>query len=167
MASDHSFDLVSKVNMQEFRNALQQAQREITTRFDFKGSSAGVVFEETQSPPVLKVAADNHAQLGSVVDVMHGKLAKRGVPLAALSWKEPEQLPGGSMKRHALLQQGISSDKAREIAKVIKDLGLKVQPRIEGETIRVSGKQLDELQAVVQAVKQRDFGIPIQAENYR
>ena len=167
MPSDHSFDIVSKVNMQEFRNALQQAQREISTRFDFKGSSAGVVFEEAQEPPLLKVIADNHAQLGSVVDVVHGKLAKRGVPLAALAWKEPEQLPGGSMKRQAALQQGISSDKAREIVKAIKDLELKVQPRIEGDAIRVSGKQLDDLQAVVQAVKQREFGIPIQAENYR
>ncbi|OGX29522.1 MAG: YajQ family cyclic di-GMP-binding protein [Omnitrophica WOR_2 bacterium RIFCSPHIGHO2_02_FULL_67_20] len=167
MAQDHSFDFVSKVNMQEFRNALQQAQREISTRFDFKGSSAAVVFEDAQSPPLLKVTADNHAQLFSVVDVVHGKLAKRGVPLAALSWKEPEQLPGGSMKRHAALQQGISSDQAREIVKAIKDLGLKVQPRIEGDAVRVSGKQLDDLQAVVQTVTQRSFGIPIQAENYR
>ena len=167
MASDHSFDLVSKVNMQEFRNALQQTEREIATRFDFKGSSAEVVFEETQEPLLLKVTADDHAQLGGVVDVVHGKLAKRGVPLAALAWQEPEQLPGGTVKRQAVLQQGIGSEKAREIVKLIKDLGLKVQPRIEGETIRVSGRQLDELQAVIQAVKQRNFGIPLQAENYR
>ena len=167
MASDHSFDLVSKVNMQEFRNALQQAEREITTRFDFKGSSARIVFEEAQTPPVVKATGDHVVQLNSVIDVVHGKLAKRGVPLLSLAWNDPEQLPGGTVKRQAVLQQGIASEKAREIVKVIKDLGLKVQPRIEGETIRVSGRELDELQTVIQAVQQRNFGIPLQAENYR
>src|SRR3989338_5135898 len=167
MASDHSFDVVSKVNLQEFRNAIQQAQREIGTRFDFKGSSAGVAFEESQSPMFLKVTADHHAQLTSVVEVVHGKLAMRGVPLAALAWKDPEQLPGGTTKRQAVLQQGIASEQAREIVKAVKDLGLKVQPRIEGEAVRVAGRQLDDLQRVLQALKQRDFGIPIQAENYR
>ena len=167
MPSDHSFDIVSKVNLQEFRNAIQQAQREIATRFDFKGSSAAVVFEESQVPPLLKVAADNRAQLNSVMDVVQGKLAKRGVALTALAWQEPEQLPGGTMKRQALLQQGISSEKARDIVKAVKDLGLKVQPRIEGEAVRVAGRQLDDLQRVMQTLKQRDFGIPIQAENYR
>ena len=166
MPSDHSFDIVSKVNMQEFRNAIQQAQREIGTRFDFKGSSAGVEFEESEAP-LLKVTADHHAQLNSVVDVVHGKLAKRGVALAALAWQEPEQLPGGTMKRQAALQQGIPSEKARDIVKAVKDLGLKVQPRIDGEAVRVAGRQLDELQRVIQTPQQRDFGIPIQAENYR
>ena len=166
MPSDHSFDIVSKVNLQEFRNAIQQAEREIATRFDFKGSSAGVAFEEAEAP-LLKVTADHHAQLNSVVDVVHGKLAKRGVALTALAWQEPEQLPGGTVKRQAVLQQGISSEKARDIVKAVKDLGLKVQPRIEGEAVRVAGRQLDELQRVIQTLQQRDFGIPIQAENYR
>ncbi len=165
MAQEHSFDIVSKVNLQEVRNALQQAQKEIGTRFDFKGSSASALFEE--SAGLLKTTADNSAQLNSVVDVVETKLAKRGVSLKAFAWNEAEQLPGGGMKRQASLQQGLSSEKAREITKLIKELGVKVQPRIEGETVRVSGKQLDELQAVIQTLKSKEFGIPLQVENYR
>lgn len=165
MAQDHSFDIVSKVNLQEVRNALQQAQKEISTRFDFRGSSASAVFEE--APPALKVTADHQAQLRSVVDVVETKLAKRGVPLKAIAWNTPDQLPSGGMKQHGVIQQGLSSDKAKEITKAIKDLGLKVQPRVEGDAVRVLGKQLDELQAVIQVLQTRDFSIPIQAENYR
>lgn len=165
MAQDHSFDIVSKVNMQELRNAVQQAQKEVSTRFDFQGSSASVVFEE--SPPVLRVTADNHAQLTSVVNVVEAKLAKRGVSLKAFAWNAPEQVPSGNMKRQATLQQGLSSEKAKEITKTIKDLGLKIQPRIDGDAVRVSGKQIDDLQTAIQALKAKDFGVPIQVENYR
>ena len=165
MAQDHSFDLVSKVNLQEVRNAITQAQKEISTRFDFKGSSASIVFEE--SPPVLKMVADHRAQLSSVMDVVETKLAKRGVPIKAFAWKDPEQLPSGGMKRQASLQQGLASEKAKEITKAIKELGLKVQSRIEGDAVRVAGRQIDELQVVIQTLKARDFGVPIQVENYR
>ena len=165
MAQDHSVDIVSKVNLQELRNALQQAQKEISTRFDFRGSSASVSFEE--SPPLLKVTGDHQAQLRSVIDVVETKLAKRGVSVKAFAWKGPEQLPSGSMKQQAELQQGLSSDKAREITRAIKDLGLKVQPRIEGDAVRVSGRQIDDLQAVIQTLKVKDFGVPLQTENYR
>src|SRR3989338_8926815 len=109
MAAEHSFDIVSKVTLQEVRNAIQQAQKEIATRFDFRGSSASVVFEE--SPAVLKVTGDHQAQLRSVVEVVEGKLAKRGVPLNAFEWNHPEQSPGGRMKQQATLQQGLSSEK--------------------------------------------------------
>ncbi len=165
MGQDHSFDIVSKVNLQEVRNAMSQAQKELSTRFDFRGTSAGLLFEE--SPQALTITADHHAQLNSVREVVEGKLAKRGVSLKAFVWKEPEALPSGSMKQQATLQQGVSSDKAKEIARTIKGLGLKVQPRIDGDAVRVSGKQLDELQAVIQALKAKDFGIPLQMENYR
>ena len=165
MAQEHSVDIVSKVNLQELRNALQQAQKEIGTRFDFRGTSAGAVFDESSG--ALKVTADHHAQLKSVVDVVETKLAKRGVSIKVFSWSEPEQLPSGTMKQQASLQQGIPSEKAKEITKIIKDLGLKVQPRIEGDTVRVVGKQIDDLQAIIQTLKAKDFGVPIQAENYR
>ena len=165
MAQEHSFDVVSKVNLQEVRNAIQMAQKEIATRFDFRGSSASVAFDESAS--LLKVSGDHHAQLNSVVDVVQGKLSKRGVSLKAFAWNDPESLPGGGMKRQATLQQGIPSEKAKLIVKTVKDLGLKVQPRIEGDAVRVAGKQLDELQAVVRALNAKDFGLPIQAENYR
>ncbi len=165
MAQDHSFDVVSKVNLQELRNALQQAQKEIGTRFDFRGSSASVTFEESSG--VLKVTADHRAQLNGVVEVINGKLAKRGVPLKAFLWKEPEYLPSGGTKQQASLQQGLSSEQGREITKLIKDLGLKVQARIDGDAVRVSGRQLDDLQAAIRTLKARDFGVPIQVENYR
>lgn len=165
MASEHSFDIVSKVNLQELHNALQQAQKEIATRFDFRGSSASVVFEA--SPPLLKVTADHDAQLRGVIDVVETKMAKRGVSVKALAWKAPESLPSGGMKQQAGLVQGIPSEKTKEIVKLIKELGLKVQPRIDGDAVRVSGKQLDDLQAVIQAVKAKEFGVPLQVENYR
>ena len=165
MAQEHSVDIVSKVNLQELRNAIQQAQKELGTRFDFRGTSASILFEE--DPPVLKVTADHQAQLRSVIDVVESKLAKRGVPLKSFAWKPPESLPSGGMKQQASLQQGLSSEHAREITKTVKALGLKVQPRIDGDAVRVAGKQIDELQAVIQALKAKDFGVPIQAENYR
>ena len=165
MGAEHSVDIVSKVNLQELRNAIQQAQKEIGTRFDFRGSRASIMFEE--SPPLLHVTADHQAQLRSVLDVVETKLAKRGVTPKAFAWAAPEQLPSGSMKQQAQLQQGLSADKAREITKAIKGLGLKVQPRIDGDAVRVSGKQVDDLQTVIQALKAQDFGVPLQAENYR
>ena len=165
MAQEHSVDIVSKVNLQELRNALQQAQKEIGTRFDFRGTSAGVAFEESSG--ALKVTADHHPQLKNVIDVVETKLAKRGVSVKVFAWSAPEQLPSGTMKQQATLQQGLPSEKAKEITKTIKDLGLKVQPRIEGDAVRVVGKQIDDLQAVIQTIKAKDFGVPLQAENYR
>lgn len=165
MAKDHSFDVVSKVDLQEARNAMQMAQREIGTRFDFRNSSAGVMFEGT--PAVLVASGDHAAQLNSVVQLVQEKLAKRGVSPRALAWREPEQLPNGRMKRQAQLQQGLSAEQARAVVKTIKGMGLKVQPRIDGEAVRVSGRQLDDLQAVIKVLKAQDFGLPIQVENYR
>ena len=165
MPKDHSFDIVSKVNLQEVRNAVQMAQKEIVTRFDFKGSRASVEFEE--APPFLKLTADHEPQLQSVLDVVETKLAKRAVPLQAFAWKEPESLPGGGTKRQATLQQGLSADQARAIVKVVKDLKLKVQPRIDGDSVRISGKQIDDLQTVIQTIKTKDFGLPTQVENFR
>ena len=165
MAQEHTFDVVSRVNLQEVRNALQQAQKEIATRFDFKGSSAGVAFDEATG--TLKVTADHQAQLASVVDLIEIKLSKRGVLPKAFVWGRPEQLPSGGMKQTATLQQGLSSEQAKAITKAVKELGLKVQPRIEADTVRVSGRQLDELQTIIGTLKSRDFGVPLQFENYR
>ena len=166
MAKDHSFDVVSKVDLQELKNAIQMAQKEIQTRFDFKGSSASVDFVE-ESPPMLKLTADHAMQLKSVSDVVQNKMGRRGVSLRAFEWKEPEQLPAGGAKQQAILQQGLSSEKAREIVKAVKGLGLKVDPKIEGDSVRVYGGQLDDLQVVIQALRQKEFGVPLQFENYR
>ncbi len=165
MPQDHSFDVVSKVNLQELRNGVQMAQKEIATRFDFRGSSASIEFIEGDS--LLKLVGDHSAQLNSVKDVLEMKLAKRGLILQALAWENPDLLPSGGMKRQAKLQQGLSGENAKKVTKAIKDLGLKVQARIEGETVRVSAKQLDDLQTVIAALKRQDFGIPLQMENYR
>ncbi len=165
MPQEHSFDIVSKVDLQELRNAIQQAQKEILTRFDFKGSSAGIEFDESSS--MLKLTADHSMQLKSVVDLLTTKMAKRGVSLRAFAWKEPQALPSGRLKQEATLQQGLSSEKAKELVKMVKDLGLKIQSRIEGDSVRVYGRQIDDLQTVVQALKAKDFGVPIQVENYR
>ena len=165
MAKDHSFDIVSRVNPQELRNAIQMAQKEIQTRFDFKGSSAGIRYEE--DPPALKLAADHLTQLKSVVDVLQDKLGRRGVSLRSFDWKEPEQLPAGGAKQQADLQQGISSEKGKEIVKAVKGLGLKVDAKIEGDSVRIYARQIDDLQAVMQGLKGRDLGLPIQFENFR
>ena len=165
MAQDHSFDFVSKVNLQEVRNAVQQAQKEIGTRFDFRGSRAGVEFDEPAL--TLHITGDHQAQLNSVRDVLEGKLSKRGVSLRSLAWGSAEQSPTGAMKQQGALQQGLPSEKAKALIKAIKDLELKVQPRHEGDAVRVAGKQMDDLQAVIRAITAKDFGLPLQAENYR
>ena len=166
MAKDHSLDIVSKVNPQELRNAVQMAQKEIQTRFDFRGSTAGITLVE-EKPPGLKLTADHLMQLKSVVDLLQDKLGRRGVSLRSFEWKEPEQLPAGGAKQQADLQQGISSEKAREIVKAVKGLGLKVDAKIEGDSVRVYAKQIDDLQAVMQGLKDKDLGLPLQFENYR
>ena len=165
MAKDHSFDVVSKVNLQEMRNAVQMAQKEIQTRFDFKGSSASITLEETSL--TLKLTGDHTGQLKSVVDVLQGKLVKRGVSLKAFDWRNPEVLPSGGAKQEAVVQQGLSGEKAKEIAKAVRDLGLKVEARIEADAVRVSARQIDDLQAAIQGLRQKDWGVPIQFENYR
>lgn len=165
MPKDHSFDIVSKVNPQELRNAVQMAQKEIQTRFDFRGSSAGILLEE--KPPALKLTADHLTQLKSVVGLLQDKFGRRGVSLKSFIWKEPEQLPAGGAKQQADLQQGISSEKGREIVKAVKGLGLKVDAKIEGDSVRVYAKQIDDLQGVMQGLKDKDLGVPIQFENYR
>ena len=165
MPKDHSFDIVSKVNPHELRNAVQMAQKEIQTRFDFRGSTAGILLEE--DPPGLKLTADHLMQLKSVVDLLQDKMGRRGVSLRSFVWKEPEQLPAGGAKQQAELQQGISSEKGREVVKAVKGLGFKVDAKIEGDSVRVYAKQIDDLQAVMQGLKDKDLGLPLQFENYR
>ena len=166
MAKDHSFDIVSRVNLQELKNAVQMAQKEIQNRFDFKGSSAGVNFSE-EAPPALKLTADHRMQLKSVTDVLQEKLGRRGVSLKSFEWKEPEELPAGGAKQQAILQQGLSSEKAKEIVKTVKGLGLKVDAKVEGDSVRVYARQIDDLQAVMQGLQGKDVGAPLQFENYR
>lgn len=158
-----SFDIVSEIDKPELQNAIHQANKELGTRFDFKGSDARV--ESTESS--LTVFADNDFQVKQAVDVLCTKLAKRGIDLACLKYREIEEIGGGKARQIIDLQQGISSDLGRKLVKQIKDKKLKVQTAIQGEQLRITGKKRDDLQAVIAFVKQADAGIPLQFNNFR
>ncbi len=163
MPQENSFDIVSKINLQEVDNAINQAMKEITTRYDFKGSISSITREEFK----LIILADDDYRLKSVIDLFQTKLVKRGVPLKALSFGSPQAASSGSVRQEVTLQQGISSDKAKEIIKAIKDTKLKVQASIQGDQVRVSGKSRDDLQTVISVLKAKDFGIAMEFTNYR
>ena len=165
MAQDHSFDIVSKVDIQEVRNAVQMSLKEIAQRYDFKGTSAGVTLEE--KPLQLVLTADHDLQLENVRDLVLTKMAKRGVSMKAFKSEEKEPAPGGKLRRKVTIQQGISQEQAKAISQAIRALGLKVQPRIEGDKVKISARQIDDLQTVINSLQQKDFGTAIQVENYR
>lgn len=163
MASEASFDISSIVDLQEVDNAVQQVMKEIQQRFDFKGTACRVTRDEQG----LLLYADDTYKLKAVVDVLEAKLVKRKVSLKALAYEAPESAAKGTVRQRATLQQGISADKAKEISKAIRGLGVKVTAQIQGDQIRVSAKSKDDLQAVMQALRTRDFDIDLQFGNYR
>jgi cyclic-di-GMP-binding protein len=163
MAGDNSFDIACKIDMQEVTNALDQTRREIQTRYDLKGSRNEVTLEKTD---VVVVAADDMKRK-AVIDILQSKLHKRGVPLKALTYGEPETAAGGTLRQRVGLQQGIPIEKAREIVRLIKDTKLKVQAAIQEDQVRVSGKNRDDLQKVIALLKDKDLGIAVQFTNYR
>jgi uncharacterized protein YajQ (UPF0234 family) len=162
MASN-SFDIVSSVDLQEVRNAISQAQKEVVTRYDLKKTASKV---ELSDRAITLTAPDEYV-LKQVRDVLEGKLVKRGVPLKALSYGAIDQALGGTVRQRVDLQQGIPTDKAREIVKLVKGTKLKVQTAIQGDQLRVSGKSRDDLQAVIQMLTDTDLGIDMQFTNYR
>ena len=163
MAKENSFDIVSKTNYAELTNALDQTMKEVTQRFDFKGSKATV--EQVEKDLVL--AAEDNTKLKNMNDILQSKLLKRGISLKALDYQNIEPAAGGTVRQTVKIQQGIPTDKAKEIVKFIKDAKLKVQASIQGETVRVSGKDRDTLQETIAALKAKDFGIDMQFDNYR
>lgn len=163
MAAENSFDVVSKIDMAEVTNAVTQAMKEIGQRFDFKGSKSNI----TQEKDALVVVSDDEYKLKSVIDVLQGKLVKRGVPVKNLSYGKVEAALAGTVRQKITLQQGIPIDKAKEIVKAIKDSKIKVQASIQADQVRVSGKDRDNLQTVIQLLKGKDFGIELQFDNYR
>jgi hypothetical protein len=165
MADVSSFDVVSKVDMQEVKNALDQAMKEIRQRFDFKGTRTELTLKEKESE--LVIVSDDEYKLKSVVDIVKTKLIKRNVSVKAFTFGPVEPALGGTVRQVAKIQNGLSSEKAKEIAKLIKDGKLKVQAQIQGEQVRVQGKSKDELQAVITLLKSQDFGIDLQYVNYR
>ena len=163
MAQQNSFDIVSQVEMAEVKNALDQTMKEVRQRFDFKGSRAEVRLEEND----LVLAAEDETKLRNMNDILQQKLVRRGVPLKALSYGGVEPAAGGTVRQHAAIQQGIPTEKAREIVKFIKETKLKVQAAIQGDVVRVSGRDRDTLQDVIAQLKSKDFGINMQYTNYR
>ena len=163
MAAENSFDIVSKIEMTEVTNAVTQAMKEIGQRFDFKGSKSDI----TQEKEALVIISDDEYKLKSVVDILQGKLVKRGVPIKNLSYGKVEPALGGAVRQRITLQQGIPTDKAKEIVKTIKDTKIKVQASIQADQVRISGKNRDDLQSVIQLLKNKDFGIELQFTNYR
>lgn len=165
MASENSFDIVSKVDMQEVRNAVDQAVKEITARFDFKGSDSTIDLDDKNG--TIDLATENETRLKSLVDVLQSKLHKRGIDIRALDLGEMEEAAKGTVKQTATIKQGLDSDTARKIVKIIRDKGLKVQAAIQGDQVRVSGKSRDDLQTVMATLKSAELEAPLQYINYR
>jgi cyclic-di-GMP-binding protein len=164
MATENSFDIVSKVDLQEVSNAIQNALKEVHTRFDLKDSKSDIQLEGKEA---LILSSVDEYKLKAVTDILQGKLVKRGVPIKALTYGAVEPAAGSSVRQKVTMQQGIPIEKAREIVKVIKDSKKKVQASIQGDTVRVSGKDRDALQEVIALLRARDFGIDMQFTNYR
>jgi cyclic-di-GMP-binding protein len=160
---ENTFDIVSKVDLQEVSNAIQQAVKEVTTRFDLKDSKSTIVLEKEG---IVVHSADEY-KLKAVNEILGQKLVKRGVSLKGLTYGVIEAASGGSAKQKITLQQGIPMEKAKDIVKLIKDSKKKVQASIQGDLVRVSGKDRDSLQEIIALLRSRDFGIDMQFTNYR
>lgn len=163
MAQEFSFDIVSKTDMQEVANAIQQARKEIATRFDFKGSKSSIELKGEE----IVLVSDDEKKLKSVRDILEDKLVKRKVALKALQYGKVEEAALSTVRQTATIAQGIESEKAKSIVRTIKDAKLKVQASIQGDQVRVVGRSKDDLQQAIQLVKGEDYGLPLQFVNYR
>lgn len=163
MAKDSSFDVVSNVDMQEVDNAINQVRKEISQRYDFKNSNVEVKVEENE----LKLLADSDFMLTSVIDIIQSKMLKRKVSIQNLEYGKVETASGGLVRQIIKIKQGIDQSVSKVIVKDIKDNKIKVQAQINGDTLRVTGKNKDDLQATIQLLKSKDYGIELQFNNYR
>src|SRR5207253_6339134 len=163
MAQQNSFDIVSQVDRAEVMNAVNQSMKEVHQRFDFKGSRANVALEEKE----LVLSAEDETKLRNMNDIFQQKLVRRGVPLKALSYGAVEAAAGGTVRQRVQIQQGIPQERAKDIVKFIKASKDKVQASIQGDTVRVTGRDRDTLQQVIAGLKAKDFGINMQFTNYR
>ncbi|HUK77683.1 MAG TPA: YajQ family cyclic di-GMP-binding protein [Thermoleophilia bacterium] len=163
MAQDFSFDVVSEVDRSEVRNAVNLAQKEIATRYDFKKSVSKVTLEGDD----LVLVSDNEGKLRSVIDLLEEKLARRKVPLKALQYGKVEAALGGTVRQHVTVTHGISDEKARAVSKLLRQRFKKLKVQIQGDVVRVFSPKKDELQAAMQALRDEDLGIPLQFTNYR
>lgn len=163
MAKENSFDVVSQVNMQEIKNAVDQAIRELRARFDFKGSKSDISYDGEE----IVLTGDDEFKLRNVVDILESKMVKRRVNLKALRYGKIEPGARDTVRRRVSLIQGIDQEKAKQIIKLVKDSKLKIQASLQGDQVRVSGKNRDDLQAAIQTIKDYEFDIPLQFVNFR
>lgn len=163
MAQQNSFDIVSEVDRAEISNAINQTMKEVHQRFDFKGSKAEVVMEKDE----LVLSGEDETRLRNMNDILQQKLVRRGVPLKAFNYGKAEPAAGGTVRQRVSVQQGIPQEKAKEIVKFIKDTKAKVQASIQGDTVRITGRDRDTLQDIIAQLKANDFGINMQFTNYR
>lgn len=163
MASEYSFDVVSKIDLQEVSNAVQQSVKEIQTRFDLKGSKCDIQLVEGK----IVLNADDEYKLKSIKDILEQKLVKRHVPLKGLTFGKLQEALHGTVKQDCDLQQGIPQEKAKEIVKLVKGTKLKVQASIQGDQVRISGRDKDALQSAMRMLRENDLGINMQFDNYR
>ena len=164
MADEYSFDVVSKLDLQEVENAVHQANKEMQTRFDFKGSVSRIDWDKKE---LLTLFSDNEQKLKSVVDILQSKLIKRGVSIQALEYEKIENAEKATVRQPVKMKQGIESEKAKAIVKAIKEAKFKVQASIQGDQLRVTSKSKDDLQATMTFVRGQDYGLPLQFTNYR
>lgn len=157
-----SFDVVSDFDSHEARNGVDQANREVNTRFDFKGTGSRYELDQL----VITMTSQSEFQLKQMLDILHQKLSKRGIDIACLEEQEPE-VSSSEARQRMVLRRGIDADRARKLVKQIKSAKLKVQMAIQGDQLRVSGKKRDDLQAVIAMLKETDIGLPLQYENFR
>lgn len=165
MADEHSFDIVSRVDMQEVSNAVQQAVKEISQRFDFKGSKSSIDLSKEKAE--ITLVADDDYKLKSLTEILKAKLVKRNVSLKTLSFGNIEKAAGDTLRQLVSLQQGLSPERAKDITKLIKETKLKVQAEIQKDQVRVRAKKIDDLQAVISMLKEKDFDFHIEYINYR
>ncbi len=165
MADLSSFDVVSQVDLQEVKNAVDQTLKEIRQRFDFKDSKSDVTLKDKEKE--LTVVADDEYKLKAVLDILKTKCVKRGVSLRALNYGKVEEAQGGTVRQVIAIQSGLTGEQAKEISKVIRDAKRKVQAQIQGDQVRVQSKSRDELQTAIALLKQKDFGVDLQFVNYR
>jgi len=165
MAQTNSFDIASKVDMQEVLNAVNQATKELRQRYDFKGSKSEITLNQGERE--ITALGDDDFKLKAVIDILQGRLVKRGVSLKALQYGKVEEAAMGMARQKIKLQSGIDTERCKEIVKFIKTLKLKVQAQIQDQQVRVSGAKKDDLQAVIQALKERDYDFHMEFVNYR
>ncbi|MES1167149.1 MAG: YajQ family cyclic di-GMP-binding protein [Pseudomonadota bacterium] len=165
MASEFSFDVVSKADLMVMDNAVNSAMREITTRFDFRGSVSKIELDKKEN--TLTIRADDEMKLKQVMDVLHTRMTKQGLPLGCLDMQKIQPAESATVRQVAKITQGIVSEKAKEMVRAIKDAKLKVQASIQSDQLRVTGKSKDDLQTAMALLRSKDFGIPLQFTNYR